>query len=120
MNETYNKKLVPNARALRKNMTLEERHLWYDFLKKQPVTIKRQHIIGHYIVDFYCAIANLIIELDGSHHYEDQALQHDTERDEFLRSLGYTVKRYSNRDVRQNFEGVCRDIYIAIFGRDWD
>ena len=120
LNENYNKKLWPDAKALRKNMTPEERHLWYDFLKAQPVTVKRQYVIGNYIVDFYCASAKLVIEVDGSQHYEGQPLQRDTKRDEFLTSHGYTVKRYSNRDIHRNFEGVCRDIYIAIFGHDWD
>jgi len=96
-------------------MTKEERRLWYDFLKSQPVTVNRQKVIGKYIVDFYCAEAQLIIELDGSQHYNDEGQDGDRERDNYLRELGFTVRRYSNYDVNQNFDGVCRDIlqYIS-------
>jgi len=95
-------------------MTKEERHLWYDFLKPLPVTFNRQKVIGHYIVDFYCASAKLIIELDGSQHYENQGLQKDACRDLNLQNLGFTILRYSNLDVNQNFEGVCEDILAHI------
>ena len=81
MNETYNKRLKGNARALRKNMTKEERHLWYDCLKQLPVTVHRQKVIGQYIVDFYIAEAKLVIELDGSQHFEDAGAIADKERD---------------------------------------
>ena len=64
MNKTCNSKLTPNAKILRKNMTKEERHLWYDFLKLLPITVNRQKVVGNYIVDFYCAEAKLVIELD--------------------------------------------------------
>ena len=120
MQRNYKEKLLPNARTLRNNMTPEERHLWYDFLKSLPITVKRQKVIGDYIVDFCCPSAKLVIELDGSQHYEDAGLEKDVVRDKYLENAGYSVKRYSNRDVRQNFEGVCRDIYITIFGHDWD
>lgn len=120
MNEKYNAKLQPNARALRKRMTPEERHLWYDFLKGLSVTVKRQQVIGSYIVDFYCASAKLVIELDGEPHYEGNGLKRDAVRDYYLKSSGYIVKRYSNSDIHRNFEGVCRDIYIAIFKQDRD
>ena len=120
MHRNYKENLIPAARALRNNMTPEERHLWYDFLKKLPITFKRQKAIGSYIVDFCCPAAKLVIELDGTQHYEDEGLAKDFVRDEFLKKSGYTVKRYSNRDIHQNFEGVCRDIYITIFGHDWD
>ena len=66
MNENNNPELTHIAQNLRKNMTKEERHLWYDFLKKLPITIQRQKVIGQYIVDFYCASAKLVIEIDGS------------------------------------------------------
>ena len=120
MNKNYNKKLQPNARTLRTHMTPEERHLWYDFLKKLPVTVKRQQVIGEYIVDFYCASAKLIIEVDGTQHYDDEGAKKDAARDSNLSNSGYTIKRYSNRDIHRNFEGVCRDIYITIFNHDWD
>jgi len=119
METKYNKKLLPTAKSLRNNMTPEERHLWYDFLKELGVTVKRQQIIGSYIVDFFCASARLVIEIDGTQHYNKNGLEKDAARDDFLRNCGYTVKRYSNRDIHQNFEGVCRDIYITIYGHDW-
>ena len=110
MNKTNNPKLTANAQELRKNMTKEERHLWYNFLKELPITINRQKVIGNYIVDFYCAEAKIIIELDGSQHFEEQGKEYDAKRDEFLNSLGLTVLRYSNYDVNTNFYGVCTDI----------
>lgn len=110
MNEQSNPKLKKNAQSLRKNMTKEERHLWYDFLKGLPVTVHRQKVIGPYIVDFYCAAAGLVIELDGGQHFQHPGEEKDRVRDEYLRGLGLTVVRYSNADVNGNFEGVCQDI----------
>ena len=103
-------RLCQNARSLRRNMTKEERHLWYDFLKSLPCTVHRQKVIGPYIVDFYCAAAKLVIELDGSQHYFPPGKAADAQRDAYLHSCGLTVVRYSNLDVLQNFEGVCTDI----------
>ena len=111
MNEQHNSKLTPNARSLRKNMTKEERHLWYDCLKKLPVTVHRQKVLGNYIVDFYLASANLVIELDGSQHYEAEGRRKDEIRDAYLRDIGCNVLRYSNADVNQRFKTVCEDIY---------
>ena len=91
-------------------MTKEERRLWYDFLKKLPVTVNRQKVIGRYIVDFYCASEKLVIELDGSQHFEGLGMEHDKVRDTDLSNLGIKVLRYSNQDVNFNFEGVCKDI----------
>jgi very-short-patch-repair endonuclease len=106
----YNNKLIKNAKTLRKNMTKEERHLWYDFLKTLPVTVNRQKVIGNYIVDFYCASSKVVIELDGSQHYSPEGVLNDKSRDEYLSELGITVLRYSNSDVNLNFKGVCEDI----------
>ena len=100
------------AQALRKNMTEEERRLWYHCLKQLDVTVKRQHVIGHYIVDFYCASARLVIELDGSQHYEQP--EKDRVRDAELEQMGLLVKRYSNADIQQRFSSVCEDIYETI------
>ena len=91
-------------------MTKEERHLWYDFLKDLHVTINRQKAIGKYVVDFYCASAKIVIELDGFQHYEEDAYQKDKERDGYLNSLGIKVLRYSNYDLNRRFEEVCADI----------
>ncbi|MBQ5813149.1 MAG: endonuclease domain-containing protein [Clostridia bacterium] len=109
--------LIRNSRTLRKNMTKEEKHLWYDFLKDIGVPIYRQKVIGSYIVDFYCSQAKLVIELDGSQHYEDENEKKDKVRDEYLVSLGMKVLRYSNLDVNSNFEGVCIDIEQNIKAR---
>ena len=114
MNKTSNKKLTNLSKILRRNMTDEEKHLWYDFLKKLPQTVQRQKVIGNYIVDFYCAEAKLVIELDGSQHFSKQGVQDDFIRDDFLNSLGITVTRYSNLDICDNFEGVCSDILKKI------
>ena len=110
MNEINNPKLKKYAQKLRKEMTKEERHLWYDFFKKLPVTIHRQKIIGNYIVDFYCASAKLAVELDGSQHYEDEGIKKEFERDSFLNNLGIKVLRYSNLDINRKFDDVCEDI----------
>jgi len=110
MNKLNNPKLTGNAKKLRKNMTKEERHLWYDFFKLLPVTVNRQKVIGNYIVDFYCAEKKIIIELDGSQHYEDKGKENDKIRDSFLKNCGFKVLRYSNLDVNKNFSGICTDI----------
>ena len=111
MNNTRNEKLTGIAKALRKNMTKEERHLWYDFLKTLPITVHRQKAMGNYIVDFYIAEAKIVIELDGSQHYDAKGQQNDRVRDEYLHSLGLSVLRYANSDVNHNFDGVCEDIW---------
>ncbi len=106
----YKKENTKNAKLLRKNMTAEEKQLWYKFLKALPYTINRQKTIGPYILDFYCHGALLAIELDGSQHYELEGERKDIARDEFLKKNNVTVLRYSNLQIRQNFEGVCLDI----------
>ena len=106
-----NTKLTSNARKLRKTMTKEERHLWYDFLRDLPIMVHRQKVIGSYIVDFYIDKAQLAIELDGSQHYEPDGRTKDAQRDVYLQSLGITVLRYSNADVNTRFESVCQDIW---------
>ena len=106
--------LTPFAKQLRRNMTKEERHLWYDFLKSLPCTVHRQKVIGNYIIDFYCAGAKLVIELDGSQHYEESGKNADLARDSFLQSQGLTVLRYSNRDINCSFPAVCQDILLHI------
>ena len=105
-----NKTLLQNARTLRKNMTKEERHLWYDFLSTLPIHFRRQQIIGNYITDFYCDEKKLVVELDGSQHYEKQGQTSDKKRDQYLEGLGLTVLRYSNEAVMRQFRAVCEDI----------
>ena len=98
------------SQALRKNMTKEEKHLWYDFLKYLPQTIQRQRVMGNYIVDFYCAESDIVIELNGSQHTEPDAVKSDRIRDQFFKRQGITVLRYSNSDINQKFDDVCMDI----------
>ena len=114
MRPKHNKQLVPLAKQLRKEMTKEERHLWYDFLRFYPVRFSRQKVLGKYIVDFYCAEAKLIIELDGSQHYETVNAQRDDERTTFLKGYGLTVIRIPNNEISRNFRGVCEYIDIAV------
>lgn len=110
MNKKRNLKLTHISRVLRKNMTKEEKRLWYDFLKKLPITFKRQKIIGEYVVDFCCDSKKVIIELDGFQHYEQKGLIKDSERDLYLESLGYQVLRYTNIEINKRFNDVCCDI----------
>ena len=114
MNKNNNPYLTEFSQELRINMTKEEKHLWYDFLKKLPYTVNRQKVFGKYILDFYCADAKIAIELDGSQHYEHEAKIKDAERDNFLSEQGITVLRYTNFEVNSNFDGVCFDILNQI------
>ena len=106
----YNKKLVSKAQKLRCEMTPEEKHLWYDFLKKLPITVNRQKNIGNYIVDFYIATKRVVIELDGSQHGTDKNKENDEQRDLELNKLGIKVLRYTNIQISNSFNEVCRDI----------
>ena len=106
----YNKALVGSSRALRKNMTPEEKHIWYDFLKLLPVTVKRQRNIENYILDFYIASAKIAIEIDGLQHALPENQMADTERDAALARWGITVLRYTNKDINERFHAVCEDI----------
>ena len=114
MQSKHNKQLVPFAKQLRRKMTKEERHLWYDFLRTYPVRFSRQKVLGKYIADFYSAEAKLVIELDGSQHYEDGTMEKDTERTTFLEGYGLTVIRIPNNEVSRNFQGVCAYIDAAV------
>lgn len=102
-----NKNLVQNARQLQKNMTKEERRLWYCFLREYPIRFYRQKILGKYIVDFYCAEAKLVIELDGSQHYDPINQELDEKRTDFLREYGLYVIRIPNNAVNNEFDSVC-------------
>lgn len=109
-----NKELRMRSQILRKQMTKEERHLWYDFLKTYPVQFKRQYSIGPYFADFYCYQARLVVELDGAQHCEPQALAYDQKRTEYIEQRGFYVLRVSNRDVVRNFSAVCEAIDLAV------
>ena len=107
MQYRHNKRLVPAAKALRKNMTKEERHLWFDFLRDYPIRFMRQKPLGRYIVDFYCSAAHLVIELDGSQHFDEYAMAQDVERTAYLERFGVSVVRIPNNEINENFQGVC-------------
>lgn len=106
----YNKNLIKNAQELRKNMTPEEKHLWYDFLKKLPFNVRRQHNIENYIVDFYIAEKKMVIEVDGIQHTSGEHQEKDATRDKELSKWGISVLRYSNLDINKNFNAVADDI----------
>ncbi|MBQ8403418.1 MAG: endonuclease domain-containing protein [Clostridia bacterium] len=89
-------------------MTSEEKHLWYDFLKDYPIKFTRQKVLGKYIVDFYCPKAKLVVEIDGTQHYDKDGIEYDAERTEFLKGYDITVIRMLNRDVNSNFNAVCK------------
>jgi len=114
MQSKYNKQLVPLAKRLRKEMTKEERHLWYDYLRTHPARFSRRKVLGKYIADFYSARAKLVIELDGSQHYMDGNVETDRERTAFLEGYGLTVIRIPNNEVNRNFRGVCAHIDAAV------
>ena len=110
MDRKHNKTIIPLAKSLRKNMTKEERHLWYDFLRDYPIKFSRQKVLGKYIVDFYSAKAKIIIELDGSQHYDKEGIAKDSERTAYLEEYGLKVLRIPNNQVNENFRGVCEYI----------
>ena len=106
----HNKNLTALAQKLRKEMTKEEKHLWYQFLKHHTIHFKRQVTCGEYILDFYCPSAKLAIELDGYYHSLSENSEADKIRTDFLNSLGIFVMRFSNRDIWQDFNRVCNQI----------
>ena len=106
----YDHENVERARKLRKEMTPWERKLWYCFLKSYPVRFQRQKTIGRYIADFYCHSAALVVELDGSGHYEPDSQRKDANRSNELESQGLKVIRFCNLDLDRNFYGVCTAI----------
>ena len=106
-----NSSLKKNAQNLRKNMTKEEAQLWYQCLCRAKCRFRRQYVIGNYIVDFYCHRAKLVVELDGSQHYESKEQEYDRKRSVYLEGQGLKVIRFSNLDVTQRFRDVCEAIY---------
>ncbi len=110
MQRKHNKELVLVARMLRKNMTKEEKHLWYDFLRTYPIRFSRQKVLGKYVADFYCAEAKLVIELDGAGHCMKETKRYDAERTAFLEQYGLTVIRIPNTEINNNFHGMCEYI----------
>ena len=109
-----NPDLKKNAQKLRKNMTKEEAHLWYQFLCRYPLRFRRQYIIGNYIADFYCHQAKLVIELDGSQHCSPEEMEYDRKRTAYMEAQGLLVLRFSNLDVMRQFHSVCEIVDMAV------
>ena len=116
MSLPYNKDLISLAKSLRKEMTKQEKHLWYDFLIDYPVRFQRQKAIDGFIVDFYCHNSKLVIEIDGSQHYTEEAIEYDKQRTAILNNYGLNVLRFSNLDIDTNFDGVCHLIDREVKG----
>ena len=114
MQYKHNKQLVAYAKQLRREMTKEERHLWYDFLRSHPARFSRQKVLGRYIADFYSAKARLVIELDGSQHFDEIALKKDAERTAFLEGYGLRIIRIPNNEINSNFPSVCEYLGLVI------
>lgn len=113
----HNGKLTSRAQSLRKNMTKEERRLWYEYLRSYPFQFRRQVSFGNYILDFYCAAAKLAVELDGSQHYGPEGKEYDVRRTAYLNSINIHVLRFSNSDVMKNLSGVCQKIDMTVTER---
>ena len=109
-----NQKLKGNAQDLRKHMTKEEAHLWYQFLCRYEPRFRRQYVIGNYITDFYCHQAKLVVELDGSQHYSPEEKNYDLARTKYLQSVGLQVLRFSNLEVMGQFRSVCEAIDLTV------
>jgi len=116
MQPKYNKELTSLAKNLRRNMTPQERDLWYQYLRHHPLKFTRQKVLGKYIADFYCASAKLVVELDGSQHYDEKGMEADRERTQFLMQYGIRVLRIPNNAVSQNLRGVCDYIDAILQG----
>ena len=110
MKYQYNPDNKQHAQALSRNMTSQERHLWYDFLKTYPIQFRRQKQFGNYIADFYCGKAKLVVELDGGQHFNNETEEYDHRRTEYMKSLGLEVVRYNNLEIDRSFSAVCEDI----------
>lgn len=110
MSLPYQGKLIPRAKELRKEATKQENRLWYDFLRGYPVRFQRQKTIDSFIADFCCHAARLVIEVDGSQHYDEQGLAYDKERSAIFAEYGVKVIRFSNMEIEKNFQEVCNAI----------
>ncbi len=110
----HNKDLVPDAKELRLNMTKQERHLWYDFLRDYPVKFLRQKVFGYYILDFYCAKAKLVIEIDGVQHLSPDNMKYDAQRTAFLKQYDLKVVRFSNGNIDNRFDEACSYIDLLV------
>ena len=110
-----NKKERPRSTQLRNEATPAEKKLWYRFLRTASPRWNRQRIIDSYIVDFFCLKAKLIIELDGSQHYNETGLiEYDQIRTDYLEALELKVLRFTNFEIENNFAEVCRKIQFEV------
>ena len=110
----YNGDLNSIAKKLRKQMTKQERHLWYDFLRSYSIKVYRQRVIDNYVADFYCPAAKLVIELDGGQHYDDAKMIEDEHRSAIINQYGIQVLRIPNNEVDNNFDNVCTYLDIVV------
>ena len=110
----HNSRLTSLAQNLRKNMTLEERTLWYQFLRTYRPQFRRQVTFGNYILDFYCAAAKIAVELDGSQHYEEDGLIKDAQRNAYFQQNGILILHFSNTDIKCNLRGVTEQIDLIV------
>ena len=117
MSLQYKQALIPRAKELRKNATKQEKHLWYDFLRTYPIRFQRQKAMLGFIVDFYCAKALLVVELDGSQHYTREGEAYDADRTALLRGLGVCTLRFTNFEIDTEFQSVCMEIDKAVQAR---
>ncbi len=117
MSLEYSKNLIPFAKALRKNATPQENHLWYDFLRSYTPRFQRQKTIGQFIADFYCEKAKLVIELDGSQHFTPEGITYDEARTAAIETFGVAVLRFTNREIDREFQAVCTKIDSAVHAR---
>ncbi len=106
--------LIERSQELRKHATPEEKKLWYQYLKKYPIQWNRQKVLGSFIVDFYCKKAKLVIEIDGSQHYEENTMDYDRRRTKYLNELGLEVIRFTNTDISRRFRNVCDGVDAAV------
>ena len=110
----YKSKAKQYAHEMRFKMTRQESRLWYGFLSKHPCHFRRQQPIGNYIVDFYAARLRLVVEVDGSQHFEETSQCYDTARTAFLRRQDIHVLRFTNEQIQRKFSSVCEAIERAI------
>jgi len=117
--ENYRKSLKTNSRKLWNTPTDAEQKLWQRLRHKQlaGIPFNRQKPISNYIVDFYCAKAKLVVEIDGAQHFEGAHQLRDTARDKALQALELQVLRFDNRQVLLNLEAVVEVIYCAVCKR---
>ncbi len=111
---SYDHRNKSRTQNLRREMTRQERKLWYDFLKSYPVQFRRQKQFGYYIVDFYCADAKLVVEVDGGQHFSPEEIVYDQRRTSYMESLGLHVIRFTNIEIEQRFYQVCTEINRVI------